>query len=108
MSRDSLLDELGLEEDEVRWYHLSACRGTSINWFYDLYEQDKTHAKIVDEMCLSCPVAKQCLADGQAGKDFGVWGGVYLNLGRVDPDQNKHKTPEVWKALRKKHDANHL
>ena len=107
MSRD-LLDELGLEEDEVEWYHLSACNGMPINWFYDNYESNKTHAAVMDNVCLSCPVAAQCLVEGKAGKEFGVWGGLYLDRGRVDKDQNKHKTPEIWKALRKKHGTHSL
>jgi hypothetical protein len=37
-------------------------------------------------------------------KEFGVWGGVYLNLGRVDKSANSHKTDEVWQALEDIHE----
>ena len=108
LSMSDLLDELGLEEDHVEWYHLAACKNMDINWFYDKYEDKKedpnrVHAKQVDDICLSCPVAAQCLLDGVESKGYGVWGGIYLNLGRVDRDMNEHKTPEIWKALKKKH-----
>ena len=99
----NLLDELGIEEDRIQWFHLAACKNMSINWFYDDYESNKTHAKQVDNVCLSCPVAAMCLQEGIKGKEFGVWGGIYLNLGRVDKDHNEHKDPEIWKALKKKH-----
>ena len=104
----NLLEELGLESDKVQWFHLAACNKMPINWFYDNYESNKTHAKQVDEVCLACPVAKFCLEEGMKNKEFGVWGGIYLNLGRIDKDQNEHKTPEVWKALKKKHGRNTL
>ena len=57
---------------------------------------------------MHCPVVKQCYAEGVRGKEKGVWGGIYLNLGRVDHDYNKHKTPEIWKALKKLHGKNFL
>ena len=101
-----LLDELGIEEDKLEWYHLAACNNTPINWFYDNYESNKTHAAQIDDMCISCPVAKMCLQEGVKGKEFGVWGGYYLNLGRIDKEQNAHKSPETLKKLRKIHGTN--
>jgi hypothetical protein len=102
----NLLNKLGLEEDRIEWYHLAACKNMPINWFYDNYESNKVHAEQADQICMSCPVATFCLQEGIKNKEFGVWGGVYLNLGRVDKDHNSHKTPEVWKKLRKKHGKN--
>jgi hypothetical protein len=104
----NLIKELGLEEDKVQWYHLSACKNMSINWFYDDYEDDKQLAMQIDELCLHCPVATFCLIDGVENKDKGVRGGIYLDLGRVDKNHNKHKTQETWKALKKLHGKNFL
>lgn len=101
-----LLDELGLEEEKMQWYHLAACKNMDINYFYDTYETDLETAKQIDQMCMHCPVAKFCYEEGVSNKERGVWGGVYLNLGRVDSDYNKHKTPEHWKKLRKIHGKN--
>jgi hypothetical protein len=75
---------------------------------YDDYESNKVHAQQVDSICSTCPVAKFCLQEGIKGKEFGVWGGVYLNLGRIDKDQNSHKTEDTWKKLRKIHGRGQL
>ena len=48
----SLFDALGVDEQDVKWYHLAACNTMSINWFYDDYESDKELAKQVDQICL--------------------------------------------------------
>lgn len=103
-----LIKELGLEEDRLKWYHLATCKGMDINFFYDVYEADSESAKQIDQMCMHCPVINYCYEEGVSNKEKGVWGGVYLNLGRVDVDYNKHKTPEDWKALKKLHDKNSL
>jgi hypothetical protein len=99
----SIFNTLGLDEQDVKWYHLAACSGMSINWFYDLYETDKEHAKQVDQFCMHCPVIKMCHEEGVKNKEKGVWGGVYLDLGRPDKTLNAHKTPEVLKQLKKLH-----
>ena len=102
-----ILDFLGIDPDDLKWYHLAACAGsvTSVNndVFFDVYESDTVSAIQTDQMCLHCPVATECLLDGLKNKETGVRGGIYLNNGRVDKKFNEHKTPEVWKALRKKH-----
>jgi Transcription factor WhiB len=103
-----LLDELGLEEDNLEWYMLAACKGMHPNWFYDTYESDKIHAEQIDQMCLNCPVAVECLQEGQADKNWGVWGGIYLDLGRVDKNYNSHKTPIVWGELERIHGKDFL
>lgn len=103
-----LIRELGLEEDSLKWYQLAACKNMDINYFYDSYEADQETARQIDQMCLHCPVISYCYDEGVSNKEKGVWGGVYLNLGRVDNDYNKHKTTEDWKALKKAHDKNSL
>ena len=103
----SLFDELGIDAEDVKWYHLAACNGMTkrpdYDWFYDLYEVDKEVAKQVDQICLNCPVIKQCYTEGVLEKEKGVWGGVYLDLGRPDKQHNSHKDPEIWKRLKKLH-----
>lgn len=112
-----ILNKLGLDPNDFKWYHLAACNGImeSIRKrvpkgeaykhdpFYDAYESDIEVAKQTDEMCLSCPVIKYCYIEGVKNKDKGVRGGIYLDLGRVDLTTNAHKTPETWKRLRKVH-----
>jgi hypothetical protein len=102
----NLFNQLGLDPEDVKWYHLSACKSMSINWFYDEYESDKELAKQVDQVCLHCPVIKQCHAEGVANKEKGVWGGIYMDLGRSDKQYNLHKDSDTWKQLKKLHGKN--
>ena len=99
----SILNNLGVDEEDFEWYHLALCDGMDTNLFYDKYEADQETAKQVDQICLHCPVIKQCYAEGVAGKERGTWGGVYMDLGRIDKINNQHKTQEIWKQLRKIH-----
>jgi hypothetical protein len=103
-----ILEELGIDELDLRWYHLAACKNMNINWFYDNYEDDKILATTSDQVCLSCPVIKQCYKEGVENKEKGVWGGIYMDLGRVDKLNNTHKTKEVWDELKKIHGKNIL
>lgn len=99
-----IIAELGLDEDDVKWYQFAACNNMETNWFYDNYETDIHIAKQTDNVCLHCPVAKRCLSEGMSNREFGVWGGVYLNLGRVDKTANSHKDDATWKRLEDIHD----
>lgn len=103
LTMSNIIQELGLDEDNLKWYQLAACVGADINLFYDNYESDKYIAEQIDEMCLHCPVIKQCFEEGVSNKEKGVWGGAYLDLGRIDRENNSHKTPETWKRLKKIH-----
>ena len=98
----SILNNLGVDEEDFEWYHLALCDGMDTNLFYDKYESDINIAKNIDEMCLSCPVAKMCYEVGIERSEHGVWGGVYLSAGLIDKSKNIHKTEEVWKRLKKK------
>mgnify|MGYP003351766541 CR=1 FL=1 len=51
---------------------------------------------------------KKCFAVGVSGKEWGVWGGIYLNLGRTDKLNNSHKDKETWAKLKKIHGKNFL
>lgn len=104
----NILKALGIDAQDLKWYHLAACTGMSINWFYDDYENDKVIAKSADEVCLNCPVIKQCYKEGVENKEFGVRGGVFMDLGRVDKQNNLHKSKETWDALKKIHGKNIL
>jgi len=101
---------LGIDKEDLEWYHLAICNGmttdSKFDWFYDLYEADKEAAKQVDELCLSCPVIKICYEQGVNNKEKGVWGGVYMDLGRPDKQHNAHKTVEVKKRLKSIHGKN--
>jgi len=108
ISMPGLFSHLGIDEVDIKWYHLAACTNMSINWFYDDYESDKELAKQIDQVCLHCPVIKQCHKEGVANKEFGVRGGIFMDLGRIDKQNNSHKDPEIWSQLKKIHGKNIL
>lgn len=96
----SVLDALGLDSEDIDWRDFVICAGQNIRMFYEGYESSLRTAKLTDEMCLSCPVRKQCLQAGVENGEYGVWGGVYLTAGRADDAKNDHKTDEVWEKIR--------
>jgi hypothetical protein len=98
----NILNDLGIDSDDLDWYHLSICRGMDTNLFYEKYEADPNIANNIDEMCLSCPVVSMCYQAGVDGNEYGVWGGVYLTSGSIDKSKNLNKSPETWKRLKKK------
>lgn len=98
----NILNDLGIDRDDLDWYDLAVCKGIDTNLFYDKYEADSNIAKSIDEACLSCPVSSMCYEAGIDGNEHGVWGGVYLNAGSIDKARNVHKTQDVWKRLKKK------
>lgn len=89
-----------LEDDELEWWHLSVCRGMKTNYFYDDYEADPLFAGIMDGICLSCPVRNMCLAEGVENQEWGLWGGIFLNNGKVDKSRNAHKTEDIWDQIK--------
>ena len=99
----SILNSLGVDEEDFDWYDIAICRGMDTNLFYDQYEADQNIAKNIDEMCLSCPVLEMCFKVGKEMNEYGVWGGVFMNSGSIDKSKNLHKTADTWKRLKKKH-----
>lgn len=67
---------------------------------FDTKYEDESMARMVDEICLSCPVMKQCLMQGVQNNETTVWGGFYLVNGKTDPNKNKHKTPTTLKKFK--------
>ena len=105
----SILDELGVDPEDLRWESLAACNRMDPNLFFDdtdlrnpesLTYSDTVTAEIVDQVCLSCPVSADCLQIGRSEKRWGVWGGVYLTDGEIDAKMNKHKTEADWQNWR--------
>ena len=98
------------EVEEATWESIAACKGMETRFFHkddnnpENYEEDGEIAKITDQICLACPVIKQCLNKGMKDGEWGVWGGVYLSAGKLDKSRNSHKTKEVWKEWNSRHD----
>lgn len=101
----SLLEQLGAQDpDDFEWRDIGTCRNVPMkNIMFDDYENDKEIAKSADQMCLSCPVITMCLDHAVANNEWGCWGGVYFENGRIDEERNSHKTEAVWKRLEEIH-----
>jgi hypothetical protein len=78
------------------WKDNAECLGSDTNIFFDVYEEQPETREFVDALCRTCPVAKQCFAVGVSGKEWGVWGGIYLEGGEVSKEFNNHKTKKDW------------
>lgn len=81
------------------WKDDASCLGLDTNLYFDKYEEDVDQRPITDSLCSQCPVAKTCFAVGVSSKEWGVWGGIYLEGGDISREFNRHKTKEVWGEL---------
>lgn len=100
----NLLSELGLDAEHLEWHDLALCRNSDIatpenDFFFDAYESNEEVAKAADQVCLHCPVIKQCFFAGSEG-NYGLWGGIYWNgAGKPDLNRNRHKTDDIWEQV---------
>ncbi len=78
------------------WKDDAACQDWDVNIFFDKYEEDVELRPAVDEYCRDCPVMKMCFAVGVSNKEYGVWGGVYLEKGKISKEFNSHKSKKDW------------
>lgn len=80
------------------WKKDASCKSFDTELFFDDYENDETFElrKDVDELCSNCPVVRQCFAVGVSQKGWGVWGGVYLENGKISREFNKHRSKQDW------------
>lgn len=78
------------------WKDNAACLGLENNLFFDKYEEDVNVRPIVDSVCAACPVKKTCFAVGVSNKEWGVWGGIYLENGEISREFNNHRNKNGW------------
>lgn len=78
------------------WKQDASCKDYDVNLFFDTYEEDVTLRAAIDSVCSRCPVARQCFAIGVSQKETGVWGGVYLELGKISREFNRHRNKKDW------------
>ena len=78
------------------WKDDALCLGLDNSLFFDTYEEDVDVRPIIDSLCSRCPVAKKCFAVGVSAKEWGIWGGVYLESGEISREFNNHKTKAHW------------
>jgi hypothetical protein len=78
------------------WKDEASCLGLDTNLFFEKYEDEPSLRHGVDNICKECPIRNKCFAVGITGKEWGVWGGIYLENGEVSREFNKHKTKQDW------------
>lgn len=79
-----------------KWKDDARCQGLDTNLFFDKYEENESLRLGVEQICKECPVRRTCFAVGISGKEWGVWGGVYIENGNISKEFAKHKTKEDW------------
>jgi len=72
------------------------CLNMDTNLFFDKYEEDKEVAVNVDSLCVRCPAQRQCLAYAVSNQEWGDWGGIYFEGGKMSKEFNSHKSKEDW------------
>ena len=78
------------------WKNQGDCRGMDTELFFDKYEEDPELRPEIDEICAGCPVMKQCFAVGISNKGWGVWGGIYIENGKISREFGNHRTKAQW------------
>jgi signal transduction histidine kinase len=78
------------------WKDDALCLDYDTNIFFEKYEDDELLRPAVDKLCSMCPVAKMCFAVGVSQKEWGIWGGVYLESGQISKEFSKHKSKIDW------------
>lgn len=79
----------------IEWQENAACKGEPLEFFFELYEDDRDIAEEVDNICFGCPVREECLSWAVKQSSTGVFGGAYLIHGRFNKAKNKHKLPYI-------------
>jgi hypothetical protein len=80
-----------------KWKDNGLCVDYDTSMFFEKYEEGSVEFKNnIDQFCLNCPVLKTCFAVGVSGKEYGIWGGIYLEEGQPSKEFNSHKTTESW------------
>ena len=78
------------------WKDEASCLGLKTNLYFEEYEDKLELRNAIDKICMQCPVKKICFANGISGKEWGVWGGVYLEGGEISREFNRHKSKQDW------------
>jgi hypothetical protein len=82
--------------DKHSWKKDAACYGYDTNFFFDKYEENENFRPAIDKLCSGCPVAKECFAIGISQKEWGVWGGIYLENGEISKEFSSHRSKPEW------------
>jgi hypothetical protein len=78
------------------WKDDALCLDYDTNLFFDKYEDEELLRPAIDKLCSGCKVSSTCFAVGVSQKEWGVWGGVYLENGVISKEFNSHKSKQDW------------
>jgi hypothetical protein len=78
------------------WKEEGSCYRYDTNLFFEKYEEDILLRSAIDKLCNDCPLVRHCFAVGISQKEWGVWGGVYLENGGISKEFSKHRTKAQW------------
>jgi hypothetical protein len=78
------------------WKDSASCKDYDVNLFFDIYEEEESKRPAVSSICAGCPVARQCFAVGVSQKEWGVWGGIYIENGKISREFNRHRSKKDW------------
>lgn len=81
------------------WSLNAKCLNLDTNLFFDKYEEDDGIRKAIDSLCKECPVQKECVAAAVSRQEYGVWGGIYFENGKISKEFNSHKKQEEWFSI---------
>lgn len=84
---------------KLKWKDDASCIDYDTNIFFEKYEDDEPLRSAVDKLCFECPVVKTCFAVGVSSKEYGVWGGIYLEGGNISKEYNSHKKDSDWSNI---------
>lgn len=73
-----------------------SCLGMDTNLFFEKYEENILVREGIDLLCSRCPSQRKCLAYGVSNQEWGVWGGIYLEQGKISKEFNNHKNNDTW------------
>ena len=82
--------------DRQKWKESAACLNYDTNLFFDKYEEEESLRPAIEKLCGGCPVQKQCFAVGVSQKEWGVWGGIFLEGGKISREFGRHKSKSDW------------
>ena len=78
------------------WKDEARCLDMDTNLFFEKYEDEESLRPAIDSICKQCPVLKTCFAVGISNKEWGVWGGIFIENGKISREFNKHKSKKDW------------
>ena len=85
--------------NRLDWTKKSKCMNLDTNLFFEKYEDDLGIRTAVDSLCKKCPVQRYCLANAVSRQEYGVWGGVYFENGKISKEFNNHKKQDDWFSI---------